>query len=82
VTDRLLTLLEFAKYIATSTRTARRIVVQGEIQAFRIGAGLRVRLSDVELYLEAHRIEPQAGRSTLKNLVQRAVERARVRRVS
>jgi excisionase family DNA binding protein len=80
VTDRLLTLLEFAKYICTSRKTARRIVERGEIPSFRIGASLRVRLSDVERFIEDRRIERVAEASGLKSLVARAVQRARDRR--
>jgi len=82
VTDRLMTLPEFARYIAASTRTARRIVSRSEIPAFKIGAGLRVRLSDVERYVESHRIERPAESGGLKSLVQRAVQRAREKRAS
>lgn len=81
MTDQLLTLPEFAKHIAASESTARRIIDRGEIACYRVGrSGLRVRVSDVEAYLAARRTPEEVG--DLKSLVARAVERAKQRRAT
>jgi excisionase family DNA binding protein len=80
VTDRLLTILALAQYICASTRTARRIIGSGEIPSYKVRGRLMVKFSDVEMWLEAHRVEVAERRSQLKSLVARAVQRARERR--
>jgi excisionase family DNA binding protein len=82
VTDRLLTILALAQYICASTRTARRIVVAGEIPSYKVRGRVMVKFSDVERWLEANRIERANEKSDLKALVRRAVQRARARRAS
>ena len=74
MTERLLALLDFAQILAKSERTVRRMINEGEIPAYRIGASLRVRESDVEAFIESRKLERPA--EDLKALVQRAVERA------
>ena len=68
MTDRLLTLLEFGKILAKSERSVRRIVNAGEISAYRIGASMRVRESDVDAFIESRRIDSGTHVSGLKNL--------------
>jgi len=82
VTDRLLTILALAQYICASTRTARRIVQLGEVPSYKVRGRVMVKLSDVERWLEANRIERSTAEkpSALKCLVARAVRRARERR--
>jgi excisionase family DNA binding protein len=82
VTDRLLTILALAQYICASTRTARRIVASGEIPSYKVRGRIMVKFSDVERWLEVHRIERAAEPGNLKSLVARAVRRARERRAS
>jgi excisionase family DNA binding protein len=82
MTDRLLTILAFAQYICGSTRTARRILASGELPSYRVGGRVMVKFSDVEVWLEGKRIEPQEPNNSLKSIVAKAVERARQRRAS
>jgi excisionase family DNA binding protein len=81
--DRYLGMAEFGAYIGgKSGRTARRIVASGEVPFYRVRGTLLVKLSEVETWLEAHRVEVVEKRSDLKSLVDRAVQRARERRAS
>lgn len=82
MTDRLLTILAFAEYICASMRTARRIVQSGEIVSYKVRGRVMVKFSEVERWLEAHRLERANEKSDLKTLVQLAVQRARERRAS
>jgi excisionase family DNA binding protein len=82
VTDRLFTILALAQYICASTRTARRIVASGEIPSYKVRGRVMVKFSDLEMWLEAHRVDVAERRSQLKSLVNRAVQRARDRRMA
>ena len=53
----LFTVEEVASQAALSKTSIRRAISSGELVAVRLGRSVRVRLSDWERYLEAHRIQ-------------------------
>jgi excisionase family DNA binding protein len=77
--DYLRSLSQFGEQIGgRSARTVRRIIERDGIPTYRIGASQLVRQSDINAWIEDHRVDREG--SALKTLVQKAVERARQRR--
>ncbi|MEI6570271.1 MAG: helix-turn-helix domain-containing protein [Actinomycetes bacterium] len=54
----LLTPLEVAGAMRVSTMTVYRLVKSGEIPAIRVGKHLRIRLADLNNYLESRMVTP------------------------
>ena len=54
----LLTPLEAAGVMRVSTMTVYRLVKSGEIPALRVGKNLRIRVADLNTYLESHMVTP------------------------
>ncbi len=76
-----LTLAEFGEeYARCSVRTVRRIIKRDGLPIHRDGNRVLVRREDAELWLESKRIDQPEQPSRLKELVRKAVERARQRR--
>ena len=49
---------EAARHLGITARTLYRLIDTGEIPAYKLGRVLRVKLSDVEAFLEAVRVKP------------------------
>lgn len=47
---------EAGKYMQVSHITIRRLIKNGFLQGFKIGKNIRVRLSDIEKYIETTKI--------------------------
>ena len=47
-----------ARRLGITPRTLYRFIDQGELPAYRFGRVIRLKDSDVETFIEAHRIEP------------------------
>jgi hypothetical protein len=83
MSDRLCTLAEFGAQLGgRSARTAQRIVERDSIPTYRVNNSRLVKQSDIDLWLEANRIERAREADSLKSLVARAVARAKARRAS
>ncbi len=49
---------EAAKYLGITPRTLYRFIDQGEIAAFRFGRVIRLKQEDVDVFIQASRIQP------------------------
>jgi excisionase family DNA binding protein len=49
---------EAARHLGITTRTLYRLIDEGEIPAYKLGRVLRLKLSDVDTFLEAARVQP------------------------
>jgi excisionase family DNA binding protein len=49
---------EAARQLGITARTLYRLIDEGEIPAYKLGRVLRLRLSDVEAFLESARVKP------------------------
>ena len=49
---------EAAKKLGIGARTLYRLIDEGEIPAYKLGRVLRLKLSDVETFLESARVRP------------------------
>jgi excisionase family DNA binding protein len=49
---------EAARRLGVTPRTLYRFIDQGELTAYRLGRVIRLKLSDVDAFIEAARIEP------------------------
>ena len=49
---------EAARQLGITPRTLYRLIDEGEIPAYKLGRVLRLRLSDVETFLESARVRP------------------------
>lgn len=47
-----------AAYLGVVPRTLYRMIDEGEIPAYRMGRVIRLKRTDLDLYLENHRVEP------------------------
>jgi excisionase family DNA binding protein len=47
-----------ARQLGITARTLYRLINEGEIPAYQLGRVLRLRLSDVEAFLESARVQP------------------------
>lgn len=47
-----------AAYIGVTTRTLYRFINDGAIPAYKLGRVIRIRRTDLDAFLEAHRIAP------------------------
>ncbi len=56
--DDWLSTAEAAKALGITPRTLYRFIDQGEMPAYRFGRVIRLRRSEVEMFVEAQRIEP------------------------
>jgi excisionase family DNA binding protein len=54
------TVEETARSLSASTKTIRRLIADGRLESFRVGRLLRVRPTDVALYI-AKQIKPKRG---------------------
>ena len=54
----LLTPLEVADAMRVSTMTVYRLVKSGQIPAIRVGKHLRIRVADLDTYLESRMVTP------------------------
>lgn len=53
--DELLTILQAASYLQLSDKTIRRLIKSGQLTASKISnCSWRIKLSDIEAYLQAH----------------------------
>ncbi len=59
-----------AKRLGITTRTLYRLIDEGQIAGFRFGRVIRLRLDDVERFVEQSRIQP----GDLRHLYQEASE--------
>lgn len=81
--DPLRTLVAFGAQIGgLSPKTARRIAEHDGIPMYRIGRSLMLRQSDIDQWIEGKRLTAAHETNPMKDLVHRAVERARKRRAS
>jgi excisionase family DNA binding protein len=60
----LLTPIEVAGVMRVSTMTVYRLVKSGEMPALRVGKHLRIRLSDLNYYLESRIVTPDGTGGT------------------
>jgi excisionase family DNA binding protein len=60
MSDRLLTANEVADLLRVSTMTVYRLIRAGELPAVRVGRNYRVRSGDLDRYLEAQVVDPDA----------------------
>lgn len=58
--DRLLTVGEVASVMRVSNMTVYRLIKGGQLAAIRVGKNYRIRESDVDRYLSARAVHPQA----------------------
>jgi excisionase family DNA binding protein len=49
---------EAARHLGITTRTLYRLIDEGEIAAYKLGRVLRLRLADVDAFLESARVQP------------------------
>ena len=49
---------EAARQLGITARTLYRLIDEGEIPAYKLGRVLRLKLSDVEAFLDAARVQP------------------------
>jgi excisionase family DNA binding protein len=54
--NRALTLREAAEILCVCVRTVRREIERGALVAFRVGRSLRIRMSELQRYIEQHTI--------------------------
>ena len=47
-----------ARHLGITPRTLYRLINEGEIPAYKLGRVLRLRLTDVETFLESARVQP------------------------
>ena len=62
--DTWLSTADAARHLGITARTLYRLIDEGQVPAFKIGRVIRLRLADVEAFIEASRIQP----GSLKNL--------------
>lgn len=58
MTERLLTAAEVAEDLRVSTMTVYRLIRRGELPAVRVGRNYRVRVQDLQAYLDAQVVDP------------------------
>lgn len=58
----LLSLTDAARLTRISRSTIRRAVADGSLPAYRVGNRYRVRVTDLEAWIDAARIDPKAAR--------------------
>lgn len=58
MSERLLTAGEVAETLRVSTMTVYRLIRRGELPAVRVGRNYRVRVSDLDRYLEQQAVDP------------------------
>lgn len=76
MTPELVPLAEVGRRLGgVSTKTVRRMVDRGDLQAYRIGGHVMVDASSVEDYVEAQRIVPGAASSPVRPRASRAPSR-------
>jgi excisionase family DNA binding protein len=49
---------EAARHLGITTRTLYRLIDEGQIAAYKLGRVLRLKLTDVDAFLEASRVQP------------------------
>lgn len=49
---------EAARYLGVVPRTLYRMLDEGQIPAYKMGRVIRIKRTDLEAYLEEHRVEP------------------------
>ena len=77
--NQLLSISQSANHLGKSERSIRRMIHCGDLPAYRIGGSVRLRLADIEQYIESQRIDRQQAPNALKELVARAVRRAKAK---
>jgi hypothetical protein len=83
VSDPLISFDQFGEMLAgASARTAKRRATEAGLSTYHVGGRTLILRSDAEAYIESCRVDHTAQVDTLKSIVQRAVQRARERRVS
>jgi hypothetical protein len=82
VSDPLITFAEFGSQIHRSARTAQRIAERDGLSVYQINYSKLLRQSDVTAWIEARRTDPGEQVGSLKELVARAVQRAKEKRAS
>jgi excisionase family DNA binding protein len=60
--DPLLTVGEVARIMRVSNMTVYRLIKSGQLAAIRVGKNYRLRLSDIELYLNERAVQVRAAR--------------------
>lgn len=60
-----------AKYLGVTARTLYRFIDGGQIPAYRFGRVIRLKMSDLDVFIESCRIEP----GTLEHLYPESVSR-------
>ena len=58
MSQRLLTAAEVADDLRVSTMTVYRLIRRGELPAVRVGRNYRVRVADLQTYLDAQVVDP------------------------
>ncbi len=53
--DRLVNVAEVAEYLACSERHVWNLIARGDLPAYRLGAITRLRVSDLQAYVDANR---------------------------
>jgi excisionase family DNA binding protein len=49
---------EAARYLGLTPRTLYRMIDEDELPAYRIGRVIRLRVADLDAFIESHRIKP------------------------
>ena len=49
---------EAAEYLGVVLRTLYRLIDRGEVPAYKVGRVIRVKQSDLDAFLESHRVKP------------------------
>ncbi len=59
-----LTLQEVAEWLGVSSKTVSRLILNGKVPAMKVGGLYRIRLTDIEEYIERQRVLPHAKSKT------------------
>jgi excisionase family DNA binding protein len=59
VTDELVSVRDVATQLGVHPETIRRLIHDGRLEGVRVGRLLRVRRSDLEQFLQVHRVRPE-----------------------
>lgn len=63
-----LTVPEAAAYLNTSVRFVRRLVAERRIAFHKVGTHVRIAVTDLEVFVQAGRVEPVTPSSVLRDL--------------
>jgi excisionase family DNA binding protein len=64
-----MSVLDAAGYLSMSTRSVRRLLASGAINAYRVNRSIRVRKSEIDSYMESRRVEQVEEKRDLKAML-------------